>query len=202
MECYYAMTVLYDFENVLKSRIEVYESNYRADPTDENALTLNTAIRMLLHTYRVGVKYGIELAKLSHEDSTYGRIITNFSAEKKAQYENLIKALNTMDDIINTKIEYLEQWAYNSYINEFQLDITEDEPEEPENIVSPEELQAAFEELLIQSEKIKFEDTIISENYILEEDIEIEKNLYVDAPLNLNGHTLTIHGDLRVVSET
>ena len=217
-ENYYEMAALYDFENNLRNVVTGYENSYslsNAYKTDKNARLFNTSFEMLMKTFQLGCDLSAKYYKTAKLDGAVNQILCFFNGKREEEYKKIEFSL----DLIKSDIAFVAEYANNELYN-YYLSLTDEEVIEAVGAL-PVEIINSNDGKKYDSDTFTvwlkdFKDEIEPYNwYSVYEPVKLEKDLVVFGSMNLkigsinpnghavnsgsldlNGHTLTVYGDV------
>ena len=189
-DSYYSMQMLCNFQNILKEKVLRYEANYKSSPTEANARIFNQSIAMYLKTMNAGMDYSVRFVEAVKEGGVINYLYSVFDQNK---YDDVLKTLKRIQSGINDEIKFFNSDVRNMYNDEYGIEMYPI-AREPQNMTRPE-----FDESITQlrSDVFKITNLTIKEDLTLTSDMETYGDVILEnGTLNLNGHTLTVGGNL------
>ena len=189
-DSYYSMQMLCNFQNILKEKVLRYEANYKSSPTEANARIFNQSIAMYLKTMNAGMDYSVRFVESVKEGGVINYLYSIFNQNK---FDDVLKTLKRIQSGINDEIKFFNSDIRNMYNEEYGIEIYPIE-KEPQEITRP-EFDASITQL--RSDVFKITNRTIKEDLTLTSDMETYGDVILEnGTLNLNGHTLTVGGNL------
>ena len=189
-DSYYSMQMLCNFQNILKEKVLRYEANYKSWPTEANARIFNQSIAMYLKTMNAGMDYSVRFVEAVKEGGVINYLYSIFDQNK---YDDVLKTLKRIQTGINDEIKFFNSDVRNMYNDEYGIEMYPI-AREPQNMTRP-EFDASITQL--RSDVFKITNLTIKEDLTLTSDMETYGDVILEnGTLNLNGHTLTVGGNL------
>ena len=198
IEHYFSCRALYNFENQLSELTSDYKKTYNSQHSLESAKIYNTAFNLLLKTHLEGADYSKKIAELQYDKGAINQLFKYFNQE---DYDGYMKTVGMIEDMIEDYIEFINVESYNDFVeymaavddgNCFKNAAADISPEPV--TVTPSDYNKAV--LQVQSVSDSYYGMDFTKSQTLEYDMEIFDDVEMSADVDLNGHTLTIRGDL------
>ena len=198
IEHYFSCRALYNFENQLSELTSDYKKTYNSLHSLESAKIYNTAFNLLLKTHLEGADYSKKIAELQYDKGAINQLFKYFNQE---DYDGYMKTVGMIEDMIEDYIEFINVESYNDFVeymaavddgNCFKNAAADISPEPV--TVTPSDYNKAV--LQVQSVSDSYYGMDFTKSQTLEYDMEIFDDVEMSADVDLNGHTLTIRGDL------
>ena len=191
-EEWYSMKMICDFEDALKKTVKGYQSRYKSNSTDENAVLFNESVRMLYKTMDMGMDYAKDFVKAVRSGGVVNWLYSFFNQTK---YDELEKTLGNIQENMNSEMLFVSNYMMNLYLDEYgssvsaNTDVSQEKQE-----ITQEERETIVQQL--SGDMIKTSNLVITKNTILTGDWETYGDLEVhDGTLDLNGFTLNVGGN-------
>ena len=199
IEHYFSCRALYNFENQLSELTFDYKKTYNSQHSLESAKIYNTAFNLLLKTHLEGADYSKKIAELQYDKGAINQLFKYFNQE---DYDGYMKTVGMIEDMIEDYIEFINVESYNDFVeymaavddgNCFKNAAADISPEPV--TVTPSDYNKAV--LQVQSVSDSYYGKTVDDDWTLTADFETHGNVTITSGMiDLDGHTLTIHGDL------
>ena len=198
IEHYFSCRALYNFENQLSELTSDYKKTYNSLHSLESAKIYNTAFNLLLKTHLEGADYSKKIAELQYDKGAINQLFKYFNQE---DYDGYMKTVGMIEDMIEDYIEFINVESYNDFVeymaavddgNCFKNAAADISPE-PVTVTASDYNKAVLQ---VQSVSDSYYGMDFTKSQTLEYDMEIFDDVEMSADVDLNGHTLTIRGDL------
>ncbi len=193
VEHVYAMDALYDIEDITVNLVKRYQSQYKSNPTQANAKLYTEAFKQLIKTYIEGVDYSKTYAEITNEQGLINQIFKKFESDDYKRFINMLDNMRlTYEDYLN----YIDVCVYNNYL----ADVPNETVKKKVKIVKK-ATETTDADIMSYFDTYKTVDAlytnrVVKEEWVLTEDYTTHGSLTVEADIDLNGHTLTVGGDL------
>ena len=108
--------VFNDFEDALKKTVKGYQSRYKSNSTDENAVLFNESVRMLYKTMDMGMDYAKDFVKAVRSGGVVNWLYSFFNQTK---YDELEKTLGNIQENMNSEMLFVSNYMMNLYLDEY-----------------------------------------------------------------------------------
>ncbi len=199
VETYYEMYALYNFEDEMRKAVSYYESQYKSSNSQENAKIFNTSLELLLSTFELGCDISVKYNSIIYEGGEDGGIVNLFVSYVSGdieKFEDFKQSVMNVDKELKELKEFANVHLYNCYADEYCMDVSDVIDVTPEQTpIEPEQVETV--ELELKENVFKCSDVTIRKDMTLSSDLETYGDVYIKSgTLDLNGHTLKIHGNL------
>ena len=206
-ELFYQMSTLYDFEDSLRKSVKQYASKYLSSGSTQDAANFNASIKLLMNTYILGMKYAEDYLDMLYKDGALNELfLFGVRAENYSKYKTSLE--NIKNYLINN-FTFFGADMNNLYLEEVEGQYQNELNDSVDNHVALENFstnltseQVTNELALTKHEVFETTNVTINKNMKLTEDMHTYGSLILKGTLDLNGHTLTVDCDVRLIDGT
>ena len=196
VECVYSMTALYEIEDRTVNLVKSYQSRYKSNPTDANAKLYTEAFKQLMRIYMQGVDYSLQYGAITNEQGLLNQLFKKFESD---DYKKYVSLLNSLKDTFAQYLDFIDTCVYNNYLAGIPNTVTYSQIKK--KMTDAKTTSVTDDDVKIYlnySETVSnaYTNRVIDKDWTLTEDVTMFGNLTVNANVDLNGHTLTINGDV------
>ncbi len=202
---YYQCCAMDNFEELIHEQVLEYERNFTSNPSIDNARVFNAAVQLLTKTYAQGFDALDAYMEASVEGGMLSGLFSTMSHERYLHYR---ETANTLRSRLGSVWEQEAAVVHNSYLD--MLREMGDENQAAISAVGIENVDIPLSDSdynyfrsSIPTDDLCFSTRRIREDWRLERDVLLYGSLYLESgTIDLNGHTLTVLGDVRQTGGT
>ena len=196
IEHVYKMYALYDFEDILTDCLISYQSTYKSSRTIQNAYKYNEAFKLFLKVQLEGATFSRDYVTILYDGGAVYQIYKYFQQD---DYNTFMQYILNAENMIKNYINHINTSVYNGFMDWYlaNTDATVIEVINASKITQTvTESQYNESVTYIKAISTLYYGLNIKEPTTLTGDVMSYVDCYISANVDLNGHILTIKGNL------
>ena len=192
IEGYHTMVQIVEFGESLRTNLRNYQRAYEQNPSDANAIRFNQAVLLYYKTLTQDIDSALRFYDTLYTEGLLNKL---YGRAEDADYQKIRTNLLSIKSSIETSIVFQTDYLYNEYIELYGDNVPNEEIIPVEITVTEEEVDAMMEEMklsiILVGNNVIVDDIVLTDDYVTYGSLEIK-----DGSVDLNGHTLSVGGDL------